>query len=86
MGAAYVVDPARWGRGYGRAALLALAGAPELSDVPQFVLGIEPDNTASLRAAAAAGYRPLTTEPDSEDVLYLRLARGSSDPGGRLPA
>jgi RimJ/RimL family protein N-acetyltransferase len=86
MGAAYVVDPARWGRGYGRAALLALARAPELSDVTQFVLGVEPDNTASLRAAAAAGYRPLTTEPDAEDVLYLRWARGSSDSGGRVPA
>ena len=85
MGSAFVVDPARWGEGYGRAALLALVRAPELADVTQFVLGIEPDNTASLRVAAAAGYRPLTTEPDSEDVLYLRLGR-SSVAGGTLPA
>jgi len=75
MGAAYVVDPARWGRGYARASLLALVAAPELADVEQFVLGIEPDDTASLRAAAGAGFEPLTTEPDAEDMLYLHRLR-----------
>ena len=85
MGSAYVVDPARWGRGYGRAALLALLRHPELADVAQFVLGVEPDNTASLRAAAAAGFQPLTTAPDAEDMVYLRLAR-SSAADGTVPA
>jgi RimJ/RimL family protein N-acetyltransferase len=75
MGAAYVVDPARWGRGHGRSALRALTEAAELADVEQFVLGIEPDNAASLRAAAGAGFLPLTTEPDAEDMVYLRLRR-----------
>jgi RimJ/RimL family protein N-acetyltransferase len=75
MGAAYVVDPARWGQGYGSATLRAYVGAPELADVEQFVLGIEPDNAASLHAAAAAGFRPLTTEPDAEDMVYLHLLR-----------
>jgi RimJ/RimL family protein N-acetyltransferase len=75
MGAAYVVDPQRWGRGHGRATLRAFVGAPELADVEQFVLGIEPDNAASLGAARAAGFRPLTTEPDAEDMLYLHLLR-----------
>jgi RimJ/RimL family protein N-acetyltransferase len=75
MGAAYVVDPARWGQGHGRSALRALTEAPELADVEQFVLGIEPDNAASLRAAAGAGFRPLTTEPDVEDMVYVRLQR-----------
>jgi RimJ/RimL family protein N-acetyltransferase len=75
MGAAYVVDPERWRRGYGRAALQAFVAAPELADVEQFVLGIEGDNVASLRAATAAGFAPLTTEPDAEDMLYLHLVR-----------
>ncbi|MGY1631764.1 GNAT family N-acetyltransferase [Geodermatophilus sp. SYSU D01186] len=75
MGAAYVVDPERTGEGYGRAALAALVAAPETTDVEQFVLGIEPDNGASLRAAAAAGFRPLTTEPDAEDMVYLHRLR-----------
>ena len=75
MGAAYVVDPRRWGRGHGTATLRAFVAAPELADVEQFVLGIEPDNAASLGAARAAGFRPLTTEPDAEDMLYLHLVR-----------
>ena len=75
MGAAYVVDPARTGQGFGRATLAAFVAAPETADVEQFVLGIEPDNAASLGAAAAAGFTPLTTEPDAEDMLYLHLVR-----------
>ncbi|MGY1771594.1 GNAT family N-acetyltransferase [Blastococcus sp. SYSU D00813] len=75
MGAAYVVDPQRWGRGYGRATLRALVDAPETADVELFVLGIDPDNTASLRVAAGAGFTPLTTEPDAEDMVYVQLDR-----------
>ncbi|MGY1814550.1 GNAT family N-acetyltransferase [Blastococcus sp. SYSU D00820] len=75
MGLAYAVDPARRGRGYGRAALREVVRAPETADVEQFVLGIEPDNTASLRMAAAAGFTPLTTEPDAEDMVYLARDR-----------
>jgi RimJ/RimL family protein N-acetyltransferase len=75
MGAAYVVDPQRWGRGHGRATLRAFVGAAELADVEQFVLGIEEDNAASLGAARGAGFTPLTTEPDAEDMVYLHLLR-----------
>ncbi len=75
MGAAYVVDPARTGHGFGRAALAAFVAAPETADVEQFVLGIEPDNAASLGVARSAGFRPLTTEPDAEDMVYLHLVR-----------
>ncbi|WP_369252053.1 GNAT family N-acetyltransferase [Geodermatophilus amargosae] len=75
MGSAYVVAPAYRGRGYGRAALRALLAAPETADVEQFVLGIEPDNAASLRMAAAVGFTPLTTEPDAEDMVHLHLLR-----------
>lgn len=85
MGAAYVVDPQRWGRGYGRATLRALVEAPETADVELFVLGIDPDNTASLRVAAGAGFTPLTTEPDAEDMVYVQLSR-PSDPAATLPA
>jgi RimJ/RimL family protein N-acetyltransferase len=80
MGAAYVVDPARWGQGYGRATLAALAASPRTDDVELFVLGIDPANTASLRAAAGAGFTPLTTEPDAEDMVYVQLA-GRRGPG-----
>ncbi|MGY1748974.1 MULTISPECIES: GNAT family N-acetyltransferase [unclassified Modestobacter] len=73
--AAYVVDPGRWGRGYGRAVLRAYTAAADLADVEQFVLGIEPDHTASLAVARAAGFAPLSDEPDAEDMLYLHLRR-----------
>jgi L-amino acid N-acyltransferase YncA len=75
MGSAYVVAPGCRGRGYGSATLRALVAAPETADVEQFVLGIEPDNAASLRVAAAAGFTALTTEPDAEDMVYLHLLR-----------
>ncbi|GAA4757064.1 hypothetical protein GCM10023328_46140 [Modestobacter marinus] len=75
MGAAYVVDPARWRHGYGAATLRALVTTEALADVEQFVLGIEPGHTASLRTATAAGFGPLTTEPDAEDMVYLHLVR-----------
>jgi RimJ/RimL family protein N-acetyltransferase len=75
MGAAYVVDPDRWGAGFGSATLRAFVGAPDLADVEQFVLGIEPDNAASLGVARAAGFESLTDEPDAEDMVYLRRPR-----------
>ncbi|MGX5657209.1 GNAT family N-acetyltransferase [Geodermatophilus nigrescens] len=75
MGAAYVVAPSRRGQGVGAATLRALVADPGTADVEQFVLGIEPDNAASLRAAAAAGFARRTAEPDAEDMVYLHLRR-----------
>jgi len=75
MGAAYVVDPARWGRGVGRETLRALVTAPEVADVVQFVLGIDEDNGPSRAAAAAAGFLPLSEEPDAEGMVFVRWNR-----------
>ena len=75
MGAAYVVDPARWRQGVGRAALRALIAAPEVTDVVQFLLGIDEDNAASRAAARAAGFAPLGDEPDAEGMVFLRWTR-----------
>jgi RimJ/RimL family protein N-acetyltransferase len=87
MGAAYVVDPGLWGRGVGRAALRALVAAPEVADVVQFVLGIDEDNAPSRAAAAAAGFTPLSEEPDAEGMVFVRWARPvSSEAEGTLPA
>jgi RimJ/RimL family protein N-acetyltransferase len=70
MGLAYVVDPGRWRRGFGRAALLAAVAAPEVSDVVVFAAGIEPGNVASRRCAESAGFRPDRPEPDWEDIIH----------------
>jgi RimJ/RimL family protein N-acetyltransferase len=70
MGLAYVVDPRRWGQGFGTAALLAVTAAPEVADVVLFAAGVEPDNVASVRCAAAAGMRPDRSEPDWEGFVY----------------
>ena len=80
MGLAYVVDPARWGRGYGRAALAAAVGAAEVADVRVFALGAEADNAASLRCAAAAGFAVDDPEPDGEGIVYLLRRRPVGPP------
>ena len=70
MGLAYVVDPGRWRRGFGRAALLAAIAAPEVADVVVFAAGVEPDNVASRRCAESAGFRLDDPEPDWEDIIH----------------
>jgi RimJ/RimL family protein N-acetyltransferase len=75
MGLAYVVDPARWGRGLGTAALRAVLDSPEVADVRVFEAGIDADNVASRRCAAAAGFRPDDPDPDWEDTVYYLLRR-----------
>ena len=75
LGFAYVVDPARWRQGYGAATLLAMVAHPALADVVVFTAGIEPDNVASTRCAAAAGFRPDDPEPDFEGIVHHVLRR-----------
>ena len=85
MGSAYVVEPARWGRGYGGRTITALVAAAETADVQRFVLGLDADNAASLRAAAAAGSAPRDREPDAEGTVYVELERAVlSDLAGTL--
>jgi RimJ/RimL family protein N-acetyltransferase len=75
MGSAYVVDPARWRRGYGAAMLRAWVGSPEVADVRVFALGIDFDNPASIRCAVAAGFVADSPEPDWEGTVYHLLRR-----------
>lgn len=82
MGLAYVVDPGRHRQGYGTAMLLALVRAPEVADVVLFAAGIEPENTASVRCAAAAGFRPDSSEPDDEGIVHHLLRRNADDRDG----
>jgi len=67
------VDPARWGRGYGRAALLAVAASDELTGVEWLEAPIESRHLASQRCAAAAGFIPSSPQPDQEGMVsWLR--------------
>jgi RimJ/RimL family protein N-acetyltransferase len=75
MSLTYVVDPARWRHGYGRATLTAVLTHPDLTDVRAFYCGIDADNHASQRCAATAGFQLLDPTPDFEDTLYYRYAR-----------
>ncbi len=75
MGLAYVVDPARWRQGLGRAVLRAVLAHPDVADVRVFAAGVDADNQASQRCAAAAGFRPDVAEPDWEDTVYYLLRR-----------
>ncbi|WP_250037935.1 GNAT family N-acetyltransferase [Paractinoplanes maris] len=76
MGFAYVVDPGRWRQGYGTATLLALIAHPAVADVVLFTAGIEPENAASTRCAAAAGFHPDDPAPDEEGIVHHLLRRG----------
>ena len=82
MGFAYVVDPHRWRQGYGAATLRAMMAAPEVADVVLFAAGIEPDNVASVRCAAAAGLTPETDTPDEEGIVH-HVRRLRSRPAAR---
>jgi RimJ/RimL family protein N-acetyltransferase len=75
IGLAYAVDPARWGRGHGRGALLAVVAHPEVADVALFSCGIDADNLASQRCCEAAGFRLVDPTPDHEDMLYFLRER-----------
>ncbi|MGK5681952.1 GNAT family N-acetyltransferase [Actinoplanes sp. URMC 104] len=84
MGMAYVVDPRRRRQGYGTATLRAAVGAPEVAEVRVFALGIEPENTASVRCAVAAGFRADDPQPNGEGVVYHLLRRNAGDLAGGL--
>ena len=70
MGLAYVVDPKRWGQGFGTAALRTVITHPATADVELFVAGIDTGNRASSRCALAAGFRIDDPTPDFEDTVY----------------
>jgi RimJ/RimL family protein N-acetyltransferase len=63
MGLAYVINPDRWRRGLGVATLRAAVAHPDVADVRLFSLGIDSDNEASRRCAAAAGFAADNGEP-----------------------
>lgn len=67
-GCTVVVDPDRRSQGIGRAILDAVWDRPELADVEELIGGVEPENVASRRCVAAAGFR-LAPEPDEEGML-----------------
>lgn len=75
MGLAYVVDPARWRQGIGRATLHAVVGHGDVADVEAFYCGVDAGNDASLRCCRAAGFTLLNPRPDWEGMLYLRRQR-----------
>ncbi|MBA2560391.1 MAG: GNAT family N-acetyltransferase [Propionibacteriales bacterium] len=75
MGLTYLVDPARWRQGFGRAALRTVICCDEVADVRMFVAGIDADNTASQRCAQSAGFSTDHPEPDWEDTIYHHFIR-----------
>jgi len=80
MGLGYVVDPARWRQGYGRAAIATVLDQPELADVALFFCGIDSDNLASQRCATAAGFHLIDTQPDHERMLHIHIQRQARRP------
>ncbi len=67
---ALCVDPATRHQGVGQAMLAALSRRPELAAVRRLAAGVEPANQTCVGCLHAAGFRPYTTEPDFEGMLY----------------
>ncbi len=63
------------GSGLVRAVLRAVLAHPDVTDVRVFAAGVDADNQASQRCAAAGGFRPDVAEPDWEDTVYYLLPR-----------
>ena len=72
---AYVIDPARRRRGYGRDMVRTMMAIPALEHVSLFAAGIEPENTASVRCLLSAGFQPLDPVSDFEGIVYYARRR-----------
>ena len=72
---AYVIDPARRRRGYGRDMVRTMMAIPALEHVSLFAAGIEPENTASVRCLLSAGFQPLDPISDFEGIVYYARRR-----------
>ena len=78
----YYVRPDLRGHGYGRRLLLAMLDAPELTGVDDVWCGVHPDNVASLRCLAAAGFLHVELYPGDPSMLKASLSGQGSARGG----
>jgi RimJ/RimL family protein N-acetyltransferase len=78
---AFVIAPARRGRGVGRRALRTVVEQLEGGGVRQVFGGAEADNVASIRCMESAGFTRRSDEPDRDGFLYFarHLDAGRSD-------
>lgn len=67
---AFAIDPARRHQGLATAAIRALTSHPDLAHVEVFEAGVDPDNLAARGALQRAGFRPRSSAPDHEGMLY----------------
>ena len=69
----FTIDSARRREGLGTLMIGALIDHPGLNTVELFEAGVEPQNHASRRMLAAAGFHLRSPEPDCEEMLYYEL-------------
>ncbi len=69
QGFAFLVKPELRSHGYGRLILQKLMAQPEAASAKEWRVGIEPDNIASQRCLASAGFLPQSDVEDEEGFL-----------------
>ena len=73
----YAFHPAVWGRGYAtELALACLAWADEALGLPEVRAFAHPDNAASRRVLAKAGFEPVRWVPEMNRLLHVRRRHG----------
>jgi RimJ/RimL family protein N-acetyltransferase len=69
-----IVKPELRNRGYGKRILREVLSRAEVAPLRALEVGVEADNSAGLRCAAAVGFSGWTSEPDADGFLTFVYA------------